>query len=121
MNNCHSLTEAIEVSLADNQRIVYIKSESEEVAVTYSQLYQNACHTLSYLQSWGLQRGDELIIAVEDNEIFLNIFWACILGKIIPVPVAAANNDEHRLKIVKIWMILSKPYLITNQKLFDDL
>lgn len=121
MNNCQSLTEAIEVSLANNRQIVYIKSESEEVAVTYSQLYQNACDTLSYLQSWGLQPGDELIIAVEDNEIFLNIFWACILGKIIAVPVAAANNDEHRLKIVNIWMVLRKPYLITNQKLFNDL
>jgi acyl-CoA synthetase (AMP-forming)/AMP-acid ligase II len=121
MNMCQSLTEALQVSSVSKQQIVHIKSEAEEVTVTYRQLYQNACDILAYLQSRGLQPADELIIAVEDNELFLNIFWACLLGKIIPVPVAVANNDEHRLKIVKIWMSLRKPYLIANQRVFADL
>jgi acyl-CoA synthetase (AMP-forming)/AMP-acid ligase II len=121
MKNCQSLTEALQVSLVNRQRIVYIQSDSEAVSVTCRQLYQNACDILAYLQSRGLKPGDKLIIAVEDNELFLNLFWACLLGKITPAPVAVANNDEHRLKIIKIWMKLSKPYLITSQKFFADL
>jgi acyl-CoA synthetase (AMP-forming)/AMP-acid ligase II len=121
MKNCQSLTEALQVSLANRQRIFHIQSDSEAVTVTCRQLYQNACDILAYLQSRGLKPGDKLIIAVEDNEFFLNLFWACLLGKIIPAPVAVANNDEHRLKIVKIWMKLSQPYLMTSQKLFAEL
>lgn len=119
MDSYQSLAEALKNN--NSKRIIHIKSEQEETSVTYQQLYQNACGVLFQLQSWGIKPGDELIIAIEDNEVFLNVFWACLLGKIIAVPVTASTNNENKLKILKIWMTLKKPYLITTPKLLNDL
>ncbi|NLW46321.1 MAG: AMP-binding protein [Firmicutes bacterium] len=119
MNNYQSLVEILQNN--NSKRIIHIKSEQEETSVTYQQLYQNACSVLFQLQSWGIKPGDELIIAIEDNEVFLNVFWACLLGKIIAVPVTASTNNENKLKILKIWMTLKNPYLITSQKFLNDL
>ena len=39
-----------------------------------------------------------------------------MLGGIIPVPITVGNNDEHKLKLFRIWKILNDPYLISEQK-----
>lgn len=119
MDNYQSLVEILQNN--NSKRIIHIKNEQEETSVTYQQLYQNACGVLFQLQSWGIKPDDELIMAIEDNEVFLNVFWACLLGKIIAVPVTASTNNENKLKILKIWMTLKRPYLITTQKLLNDL
>lgn len=101
--------------------INYINDEKDEVFVSYNQLYTRALDILYLLQSKGIGPGQELVLQIEDNEAFLYMFWACILGKIIPVPVTVGSNDEHRLKLFKIWEVLKAPYLVSSEKILDNL
>lgn len=121
LSKYQSLTQALQSACFNNKQVHIIKSGTAELAFTYQQLCQRAQAVLFQLQAGGMKPADELIIAVEDCEIFLYVFWACLLGKIIAVPVTYGNNGENKLKISKIWSSLNKPYLVTNQKLFNDL
>lgn len=110
-----TLAEALDNSCENEEHFVtFINGESDEVRLSYKSLRQKALEYLAGLQKLGLCEGDEVVIQLDDNESFLCVFWACILGKLIPVPVAVGNSDEHRLKLFKIWDILNKPFLISG-------
>jgi fatty-acyl-CoA synthase len=122
MPNVVNLVEAIqELKEIENKGITYINDEKDERFVSYRQLYERSLAVLYCLQSKGLLSGQELIFQIENNEIFLYVFWACIFGRMIPVPVSVGDNDEHRMKLFKIWSILNSPYFISNQQMFHSL
>ncbi len=123
MFNDETLVDVIEAKNDMNhvKGITFINGEKDETYLSYKDLYGKALGYLYHLQSNGLKPGMELIFQLNDNETFLYTFWACLLGGIIPVPVSMGNNEEHRLKIVKIWNILNQPYLITDNKSFSVL
>lgn len=101
--------------------IDYIEGEREERRVTYPALYQRALGLLGWLQGQGVQAGDELIIFLNQNQAFIEMFWACLLGGIIPVPLAVGNSDEHRLKVLRVAALLPKPWLYTSRKHYERL
>ncbi len=103
----------------DTGRITFINSDVDENVVSYKGLFDKACCVLGKLQADGLKKGDELVFQIEKNESFLFVFWACILGGIIPVPISVGNNEEHKLKLFKIWNKLENPYLVTNSKILE--
>jgi acyl-CoA synthetase (AMP-forming)/AMP-acid ligase II len=54
-------------------------------------------HLLYQLQSAGVKQGNELILLAENNEQFVDVFWAAILGGIIAVPLnASSQNTAHK-------------------------
>ncbi|MFZ5989459.1 MAG: AMP-binding protein [Bacillota bacterium] len=98
----------------NNKGITFINGQDDEMYLPYDQVIAKALGILYGLQQNGIRSGNELVFQLEDNQDFIYTFWACLLGGIIPVPVTVGNNDEHRLKLVKIWEILYYPYLITD-------
>lgn len=74
-----------------------------------------------YLQNNGFKPGDEILFQIDNNWHFIACFWACILGGMIPVPVSVGNNDEHRLKLIKVWKVLKNPHLITTNEFMEKL
>lgn len=116
-----SLTDMLQYAGSANKSITFIYDEKEEKTVLYRQLYSNAVRMLFYLQSKGIGKGQEVILQVNDNEIFLSVFWACILGGIIPVPVSPVVNDEQKQKLFRIWTILEDPYVFADEKVLDAL
>ncbi|MHB8065917.1 MAG: AMP-binding protein, partial [Ruminiclostridium sp.] len=109
------------ISQNGSQGICYINGDTEEEFLLYRDLYQKAIRILNNLQNKGLKPGDELVFQIEDNQSFIAIFWSCLLGGIIPVPISVGNNDEHKRKLFKIWGILNNPYLITDNRVFKNL
>ncbi|XET09652.1 amino acid adenylation domain-containing protein [Paenibacillus chitinolyticus] len=101
--------------------IIFINGDQNEESITYGELLEDALGVLHHLQSSGMKAGDELLMQIDDNRSFLNVFWGCLLGGIIPVPVTVGNNDEHKMKLFKIWDTLNNPYLITEGKALDNL
>ncbi|MCX7922786.1 MAG: amino acid adenylation domain-containing protein [Clostridia bacterium] len=101
--------------------ITFILDESEDRFVSYSDLYYTALGHLYHLQAAGFKPGDEVIFQIEDNNNFVFFFWACVLGGMIPVPVTAGANDEHKLKLFKIWEVLNNPRIITSREFIDKL
>ncbi|PWW07332.1 acyl-CoA synthetase (AMP-forming)/AMP-acid ligase II [Paenibacillus cellulosilyticus] len=101
--------------------LTFLKTGNHEHNVSYGQLYRRSSAVLAKLQQAGLKAGDQLILQIEDNEKFLYVFWACILGGIVAVPVTVGNNHEHNLKLFKIWAMLDQPYLVAYRDRVDTL
>lgn len=92
--------------------VTFIESGNVEEFLSYKELYQQAVMVLYNLQERGLKPGDELVFQLENNKTFIICFWACILGRIIPVPLTMGHNEEHRKKLFKVWPFLNNPYLL---------
>ena len=101
--------------------IGYLEGENAEKSLKVSDLRRRALGILHHLQKLGAKPGDKLILHVASNEQFIDAFWACLYGGIVPVPVAVGISDEHKNKLLRIARQLGSPYLYTDLKLRDRL
>jgi acyl-CoA synthetase (AMP-forming)/AMP-acid ligase II/acyl carrier protein len=116
MSDATTLIELIENNRTRPHRITYLESESQAHEVSFAELYERALGILYHLQRIGARRGDKLILFLTDNEQFIDVFWAALLGGIVPVPVALGISDEHRMKLLRIARRLGKPFLYTERR-----
>ncbi|MGH8501478.1 MAG: non-ribosomal peptide synthetase [Gammaproteobacteria bacterium] len=116
-----TLNDALYANRESECGVGYLRSAGTETRVAYRELLLRAGGQLHRLQSRGLRRGDQLILFLNDNERFIEIFWACQLGAIVPVPVAPGVSDEHRHKLFRIFAQLERPYLYTDEDMLNRL
>lgn len=122
MKSTHNLIHFFKRASKLNDRgITFIDGDDTEDYCSYQQVYDEALKYLYCFQTGGMQPGDEIVLQLEDNKIFISVFWACILGGLVPVPVSVGNNDEHRMKLFKVWRTLNNPYLVTNKGVINNL
>jgi acyl-CoA synthetase (AMP-forming)/AMP-acid ligase II/acyl carrier protein len=114
-----TLTALIESNRSVARKITYLEGENEARDVSYGELYERALGILYHLQRLGARRGDKLILFLNNNEQFIDAFWAAVLGGIIPVPVALGISDEHRHKLLRIARKLGKPFIYTERRSLD--
>lgn len=62
-----------------------------------------------------------MILQTEDNQSLLITFWACILGGMIPVPLAMGGTDMHRQKLLNVWKTLNHPYLMSSTAHYENI
>lgn len=111
----------ISVSEIEDRGITFLFKKDHEEYLTYKELFNKARKVLYDLQSRGIKPKDELVFQVDNNLEFISIFWACILGGIIPVPITKGNTFEYKLKVLKILNVLNNPFLVTDSKWFGEL
>ncbi|MBS0373333.1 MAG: non-ribosomal peptide synthetase [Proteobacteria bacterium] len=111
-----TLTEILEANRSAPRAIHYLEGERDERVVPYGALYERALGILYHLQKLGAQRGDKMIVFLNNNEQFIDGFWAALSGGIVPVPLAVGISDEHRHKLLRIAKLLGAPYLYTDRK-----
>lgn len=116
-----TLIEILEANRKVDRRIVHLLGENEERVVSYGELYDRAVGILWHLQRLGAKPADKLIVFLNDNEQFLDGFWAALAGGIVPVPLAVGIADEHRHKLLRIARRLGDPFLYTDRKQLDRL
>ena len=116
MPNIATLTELIEHHRTTHGRITYLEGESDARDVSFGELYERALGILYHLQRLGARRGDKLILFLASNEQFIDVFWAAILGGMVPVPVALGISDEHRMKLLRIARRLGRAFLYTERR-----
>jgi acyl-CoA synthetase (AMP-forming)/AMP-acid ligase II/acyl carrier protein len=116
MPNIATLTELIEHQRSSPGRITYLEGEDDARDVSFAELYQRALGILYHLQRIGARRGDRLILFLASNEQFIDVFWAAILGGMVPVPVALGISDEHRMKLLRIARRLGRAFLYTERR-----
>jgi len=121
MPNATTLTELIERNRGFAGKITYLEGENEAREVSFGELYERALGILYHLQRIGARRGDKLILFLNNNEQFIDVFWAAILGGIVPVPVALGISEEHRHKLLRIARRLDKPYIYTERRSLERL
>jgi acyl-CoA synthetase (AMP-forming)/AMP-acid ligase II/aryl carrier-like protein len=113
-----TLNELMTQNRHADRAVVYHGSEGSR-RVTYSQIHERALGLLSQLQQLGAKPGDRLILLLNNNEQFIDAFWAAILGGIVPVPVAIGISDEHRHKLLRIARKLGAPFIYTDRKTLE--
>lgn len=89
---------------------------AHERSLSYAGLYDRAHRLLFALQAKGMRPEDELVLQIDDNETFVCLFWASILGGFRPVPVTEAGNDEQRAKLGNILSLLNRPFLAASRE-----
>lgn len=108
------------IELSNHAGITFIEDEGNIEYMSYKKLYMEARYMLHDLQEKGIQPGDELVLQFMSNKKFLITFWACIFGKIIPVPIVFGVTIDIMNKICNVWKRLKNPYLITDLRTFED-
>lgn len=116
-----TLIEILEANRRVDRNIVHLVGEHDHRVVPYAELHERALGILWHLQKIGAQRGDKLIVFLNDNEQFLDGFWAALAGGIVPVPLAVGIADEHRHKLLRIARRLGDPFLYTDRRQLDRL
>ena len=116
-----TLTHALDAAAATARGVNFIAGEASERRLTYATLRARAQGVLGHLQAAGAAPGSEMIILVDAQEPFVDAFWGCVLGRIVAVPLAPGNADEHKAKFFRVLDRLSAPRLATERRAFDRL
>lgn len=116
-----TLTDAFDTLASSDRGIHYIAGESSERRVAYAELRGRALGLLHHLQSVGARPGTHTILLVDGLEPFVDTFWACVLGRIVAVPLAPGNADEHKAKFFRVLARLPAVTLASERKVFDRL
>lgn len=98
-----TLNAILSADVRDDRQITFIEGENEQRTMSFRRLRQRATGALGALQRQGLKRGDTLILFIADNERFVEMFWACVLGGIVAVPLAPGVADEHWRKLLRVF------------------
>ncbi len=96
--------------------IIQDASRANDLFLSYSQLFHEASGLLSNLQQAGVQVGQEVLIQVAEIKDFLPLFWACVLGKFIPVPLSTGDRAEYSKKILNILGSLDSAKVVVDEK-----
>ncbi|MEO8506612.1 MAG: non-ribosomal peptide synthetase [Betaproteobacteria bacterium] len=116
-----TLTDAFDTLASSDRGIHYIAGESSERRVAYVEMRGRALGLLHHLQSVGARPGTHTIILVDGLEPFVDTFWACVIGRIVAVPLAPGNAEEHKAKFFRVLARLPAVTLASERKVFDRL
>ena len=97
-----------------DNRIKFTSDGLDGESFQFSRVRARALGLLSNFRDRGLRQGDELILCTHNNLAFVDAFWACQFGGIIPVPVAPGMTEEQRGKLFHIYRQLERPYVYTD-------
>jgi len=116
-----TLVDMLEANRSVDRSVTYIGGENTERRILYKDVHARALGILYHLQAAGARRGDKMIIFLNNNEQFLDGFWAAVCGGIAPVPLAVGISDEHRHKLFRVARKLGDPLLYTDAKTLERL
>jgi acyl-CoA synthetase (AMP-forming)/AMP-acid ligase II len=121
MIEARTLVELLQANRSSARHVTYIEGEGVERRVSFGELHRRALGILRLLQQVGAGRGDKLILFLNNNEAFIDGFWAALAGGIVPVPLAVGISDEHRWKLLRVARKLGSPFLYTDRKTLERL
>jgi len=121
MIEARTLVELLQANRNADRHVTYVEGDGVERRVSYGELHRRALGILRSLQQLGAGRGDRLILFLNNNEAFIDGFWAALAGGIVPVPLAVGISDEHRWKLLRVARKLGSPYLYTDRKTLERL
>ncbi len=105
MSRFNTLNEILPADAREDRQITFLDGENQQRVLSFRRLRQHAVGVLGALQRRGLAPGDAVIMYLGDNERFVELFWACVLGGIVPVPLAPGGTAEH---LRKLWAVFGQ-------------
>ncbi|MEM6456191.1 MAG: beta-ketoacyl synthase N-terminal-like domain-containing protein, partial [Acidobacteriota bacterium] len=87
----------------------FIRGWDDERVLPYAELFDRARRALAQLRRRGVAAGDRVLLVMRDNERFVEQFWACVMGDIVPAPLLFPAYDSHAMRIVEVARRLQEP------------
>lgn len=89
----------------------------------YPELVDEARRVLTGLRERGLAPQDKVVLLLERPQDFLPAFWACLLGGLVPVPMAPLGGDPERwaAQLGHVNTLLDQPLVVTTESLAAEL
>jgi acyl-CoA synthetase (AMP-forming)/AMP-acid ligase II/NADP-dependent 3-hydroxy acid dehydrogenase YdfG len=113
-----NLAEALERAAQHPELgIVHVAADMSEIRVSYAELFDQARRMLSGLRTHGVRSGDVVLVDATDSRSLLPLFWACILGAIVPAPfkmAAAAAGGASLKRLRDSWEVLGRPFIAAD-------
>ncbi|MDP2324371.1 MAG: hypothetical protein Q8N51_10115, partial [Gammaproteobacteria bacterium] len=109
-----TLLDTLAAHRNSTRRIHYLNGQDDRRAIPFRDLRATALGVLYHLQAFGAQPGDRVIVHTSSTEQFIDGFWACLLGGLVPVPVAVGISDDHRQKLLQVYAQLGNPLVYTE-------
>jgi len=97
--------------------VVHVTADMSEIRVSYAELLDQARRTLGGLRAQNVRSGDVVVVDAGDSRSLLPLFWACLLGGMVPAPfkVAAAAAGGAALKRLRdSWEVLGRPVIAAD-------
>ncbi|KEH10896.1 hypothetical protein GY14_03385 [Delftia tsuruhatensis] len=91
--------------------IVHVAYDLSQSRTSYAQLLDEACRTLGGLLALGLKAGDTVIVDAGDSRHLLPVFWGCVLGGLVPAPLAlgpAAAGGAGLERLLNCWEVAGR-------------
>ncbi|WP_167956552.1 non-ribosomal peptide synthetase [Anaerosporobacter faecicola] len=121
MINEDNLSRCLLSASTKEKGITFIKEDGIDEYISYKQVYVRAKELLYSLRNRGISADNEVILQIDDHADFIYLFWACILGGIVPVPLHVGVNREQRNQLTQVFSTLKKPKIITSHKIYEEL
>jgi acyl-CoA synthetase (AMP-forming)/AMP-acid ligase II len=116
-----TLNDALDAVTASARGVHYIAGETSERRVGYGEMRARSLGLLHHLQAAGARAGTHTVILTDGLAPFVDTFWACMLGRVVAIPLAPGNAEEHKAKFFRVLARLPSPTLATERKVFDRL
>ncbi len=97
------LTEILEKNAKDlpNKTALTMKMGYRTVSLTYQDVYDLSFNIACFLEKQGLQKGDKVLILAPNSPYWICVWWGCLLGGYIPVPLNVQSTGEMVKKIAE--------------------
>ena len=99
----------------------FLDSGDSDEYVAYAALLQRARGLLGYFQQRGLQPGDKLVLYVRSKRAFVDAFWACQLGGLVPVPLSAGVQRASLDKLSRVAAKIENAWLFSERTFYQRL
>lgn len=108
-----------------DKKITVIDLHHNETTYTYSDLLICAQKVLKDLRAKSIKPQDKIILLLKNDWDFISVFWGCILGGFVPVPLSTPavfqENEATVKKAFNILELLDDVILLTRQYERDEL
>ncbi|MDJ0649138.1 MAG: SDR family NAD(P)-dependent oxidoreductase [Xenococcaceae cyanobacterium MO_188.B19] len=107
-----TLAKLLEQAANTDKGIIHIKQDETEFFQSYQELLAEAENILSNLLKLGLKPQSKVFLQLPRSEDFLAVFWGCILGGFIPIPITVPpdySTDNSKANILRHgWELLGR-------------
>jgi len=111
-----TLVDALLAAAKTDKGIYFIEADGSEDFLPYSELLCDATKYLASFRQMNVVKGDEVVFQFWTLKNFVRAYWACLLGGLVPVPLALAKQSDNANKLFNVWRRLNNPWLVTDDK-----
>jgi acyl-CoA synthetase (AMP-forming)/AMP-acid ligase II/acyl carrier protein len=121
-NSCHTILDVIQKRAEQHPTREYIKfltdGDSKEVTLTYKELQEDSIRIASWLLAKGYQKGDTIIILLPNGLEFVQMFYGCLMGGFLPVPLSH-QMQAYKDTLVPALQVAQPKMLISTSQVVD--